>query len=94
VQVDRKVIESSLVSKGFVRHDTHHKYFYHEIEGQRTGIHTYTSHGSKYKTYRDPLLGRMKRELRLDSLGQVVDLCRCPITGDGYNEILRKKGQI
>jgi len=30
MQIDRREIESSLLSKGFVREDTHHRYFYHE----------------------------------------------------------------
>jgi hypothetical protein len=94
MQVDRRVIESSLPSKGFVREDDDHRYFYHEYEGQRTGAYTYTSHGSKYKTYDVGLLGMMKRQLRLDSIRQVVDLFECPISGDDFNQILKEKGLL
>lgn len=94
MQVERRAIESNLPTKGFVEHDTHHKYFYHEYKGLRTGSYTYTSRGSKYKSYGIPLLKRMKKELRLDGIRQVVDLFECPITGDDYNQILKNKGII
>lgn len=94
MQVDRRVIESSLPSKGFVREDDDHRYFYHEYEGERTGVCTYTSHGSKYKTYGAELLGMMKKQLRLDSIRQVVDLFECPTSGEDYNLILKEKGLL
>jgi len=94
MQIERRRIESSLVSKGLVREDTHHKYFYHEYQGKRTGISTYTSHGSKYKTYTDPLLNRMRKRLKLDTVSQIYNLFVCPMTGDDYNQILKDKGSI
>ena len=94
VQVDRTAIESSLRGKGFVGEDSHHRYFYHEVEGKRTGISTHTSHGSQFKTYEDNLLKQMRKQLRLDTLRQLRDLLECPMTEDDYNDILRKKGLI
>lgn len=94
MQVDRKVIEGALPRKGFVQEDTHHRYFYHEYKGKRTGAYTYTSRGSKYKSYGVTLLKRMRAELRLDSTGQVADLCNCPMSRDQYNEHLREKGLL
>lgn len=94
MQVDRKKIESSLPSKGFVIDKTHHKYFYHEYQGKRSGAYTYTSRGSKYKSYGESLLQRMKKELKLDTIQQVVDLINCPITEADYNQILKNKGII
>ncbi len=92
MQIDRDIIESSLSKKGFVREDSHHRYFYHEYEGKRTGLYTYTSHGSKHKTYPEALLKQMKKQLRLDRLKQVEELFLCPINGEGYNQILKEKG--
>ncbi len=94
MQIDRREIESSLLSKGFVREDTHHRYFYHKYKGKRTGIYTYTLRGKKYKTYITPLLQRMKKELRLDTIKQVIDLYKCPISKEDYNNILKEKGII
>jgi hypothetical protein len=94
MQLDRSRIENALAGKGFVREDTHHRYFYHEHQGKRTGIHTYTSHGSAFKTYGDPLLRSMRHQLRLDSVAQLADLVNCPMSRDGYNEHLRGKGLL
>jgi hypothetical protein len=95
VQIDRSQIEAALRRKGFVEdRQSKHRYFYHEHKGKRTGAYAYTSHGSKFKVYGVELLNRMKRELRLDSLGQVGDLCLCPMSADDYNDVLRNKGVI
>ena len=94
MQVDRRKIEDALLKKGFVREDSHHRYFYHVFEGKRTGAYTYTSHGTSYKTYGDPLLKRMKQELRLDTLKETIDLLKCPMSGEDYNDRLRGKGTI
>jgi hypothetical protein len=92
MQVDKRTIESSLAKKGFIREETsHHTYFYHEYNGKRTGITTYTSHGNKIKTYSNPLLSMMKRQLKLDNLNQVNDLFKCPISQEQYNQILKDK---
>ena len=96
MQLDRRAIESSLARKGFAEDRTRdHRYFHHEYGGKRTAIYTYTSHGSaKYKTYADPLLNRMKKELKLDSVAQLADLVNCPMSRDGYNEHLKGKGLL
>ena len=94
MQVDRSRIESALATKGFVREDTHHRYFYHEHKGKRTGVYTYTSHGSKYKTYPDALLRSMRNQLRLDTTAQLADLVNCPMSQYAYNEHLRGKGLL
>lgn len=92
MQVDKRKIESSLVKKGFIRDEaTHHTYFYHEYNGKRTGISTYTSRGDKIKTYGNSLLSMMKRQLKLDNLHQVIDLFKCPISEEEYNQILEEK---
>lgn len=93
MQIERRIIESNLPSKGFVKDDsTHHKYFYHEYQGKRTGAYTYTSHGSGYKTYTINLIKRMKTHLYLKSNREVFDLCTCPIDGEEYNQKLIAKG--
>lgn len=95
MQIDRRKIESSLSKKGFVREDdSHHRYFKHEYQGKRTGAYACTSHGGskKYKAYSEPFFRMMKRHLFLDRVKQVEELFLCPIDGDDYNQILRKKG--
>ena len=92
--IDKRQIESSLKKKGFAVEYSHHRYFYHEINGKRTGIATYTSHGSKPKEYDDNLLRMMKKQMKLDSIGQVRELLLCPMSGDDYNRKLKEKGII
>jgi len=94
MQIDRDIIESSLPTKGFVRQDSSHRYFYHEYHGKRTGAYTYTSHGSKYKAYSDSLFKVMRKQLRLDRVGEVTSLFLCPMDGESYNQILRAKGLL
>ena len=91
--IERDIIESSLITKGFTKDVSgDHRYFHHEIEGKKTGISTYTSHGSgKYKTYGDDLLRLMKKQLRLDSMRQVKDLLECPMKKNEYILILKEK---
>lgn len=90
--IERKQIEASLRKKGFVQEGGDHRYFYHEVDGRRTGAYAFTSRGTGHKTYTDNLLGAMKKELRLNLLNQVKRLLECPMGGEEYNEILKQKG--
>ncbi len=95
MQIDKRTIESNLPSKGFVKEDgTHHRYFHHEYNGKRTGVYTYTSHGSKPKTYSDNLIRMMKTQLKLNKNKEVFDLCTCPIDREKYNQLLIKNGTL
>ena len=91
MQVDKRKIELSLTKKGFIKEEAHHTYFYHEYNGKKTGIYTYTSHGSKSKVCGNPLLSMMKKQLKLDILHQVVDLFKYPMSEKEYNQILKDK---
>ncbi len=93
-RIDRVTIEQSLLRKGFVLEETHHRYYYHEFKCKRTRANTYVSTGSNYKTYDDALMKRMKKELCLDTLQEVRRLLHCEMDGEEYNEILRSKGLI
>lgn len=91
MSIERKQIESALRKKGFVEEGGDHKYFYHEVDGKRTGAYTKVSRGTGYKDYGIHLLKAMKMQLRLDTLEQVKRLLECPMDADEYNGILRKK---
>ncbi len=91
MQIDRKLIEASLKKKGFVEEGGDHRYFLHQ-HGKRTGVTTFTSHGSGYKTYGITLLKRMRIQLRLDSMLQTRRLLECPMDADEYNAVLKEKG--
>ena len=94
MQIPRDQIESSLCAKGFIEERAgDHRRFHHVYKGKRTGISTKTSHGSrKYKDYQDPLLGKIKGHLKLDSKEELRDFLLCPMSAEEYNEKLRFKG--
>ncbi|MBI2119171.1 MAG: hypothetical protein HYT97_06045 [Elusimicrobia bacterium] len=92
-QINRSEIESSLKRKGFEEENTHHRYFYYYSNGKRTQISTYTSHGSKYKVYGDPLLDMVKKQLKLTK-SQLINLIECPLTQAEYDKFLREQGYI
>ena len=94
MQVARRDIESALEKKGFDKDvSPPHRYFHLEYKGKKTGIYTYTSHGSKYKVYQDPGINRIKKQLHLDK-SQFIDLVSCPIDGEKYIQILKTEGCI
>ena len=94
MQLQRQKIEKALAKKGFVRKNSHHRYFHLVVEGKDTGIFTYTSHGTAYQTYKESLLRSMKVQLKLASLGQLKDLIDCPISSGQYVELLARKGVL
>ena len=93
MQIDKKKIERGLKKKGFRAEPASHMYFYFYYKGKQSSISTYTSHGSsKYKVYGDTLLALMKKQLELDTVQDLADLIRCPMTEAKYIEILKSKG--
>ena len=81
------------MNKGFRKKDsTHHIYFHHEFNGKETGPYTYVSHSKQKKDISEKLLLSMKKQLRLDSISQTVELLKCPMSEETYNSILRDKG--
>lgn len=93
-QIDKVKIERALLKKGFVQDDAHHHYFIHKFNGKETGVYTYTSMGSNYKTYGNELLSKMKKQLRLDTMQEVRNLLQCPMGAEEYNQKLKSKNLI
>ena len=82
-------IQQGLRKKGFVAENKHHQLYRLELEGEITSIRTMISHGSKKKDYGEELISRMRRQLKLDTKSQLVDLVKCPMTFDEYVAHLR-----
>ena len=90
--VELKTVEKSLRKKGFVEEERgKHCYFYHELNGKRTGFYTYVSRGTAFKTIDDSLLKSMKAQLGLDSSSEAKRLLECPMSGDDYVRFLQEK---
>jgi len=89
MKVDRTEIVKNLPKKGFRKEKTgHHIYFYHEYKGRETGAYTYISHSAKQKDVSGDILLSMRKQLRLNSTKEAVDLIRCPMDEQGFNRVL------
>ena len=93
MKVSKAEVEKGLSKKGFRKEkSSHHIYFHHEYEGVETGVNTYISHSSKQKDIAGDLLSSMKKQLKLDSTKDAVDLIKCPMDKEQYEKILIDKG--
>ena len=89
MKTDRTKLERNLPKKGFRKEKSErHIYFYHEFEGKETGISTHISHSRKLKDISGDLLTCMRKQLRLNSNRQVVNLVNCPMDKKAYNSIV------
>jgi len=92
MKVERKNICKNLPKKGFEVEEAHHIYFHYHYDGKDTGVYTYISHSTKHKDYSGRLMTEIRKQLRLDSNQDVVDLVNCPMDEETYQRILREKG--
>ena len=89
MKVARAEISRNLPKKGFRKVKSgHHIYFYHEYKGMETGAYTYISHSAKQKDISGDLLLSIRKQLRLESAREAVDLIKCPIDKEEFNRIL------
>lgn len=95
MKVKRSDIYKNLPKKGFVKNPSgDHIYFHHKINDRSTGIYTKISHTKKLQDYSKGLLTAIRKQLKLNTNSQVVDLAECPLDGDEYNQILIENGSI
>lgn len=85
-------IEQGLLAKGFRYQDNDHRYLRFYVVGKATTIRTMLSHGSG--DYGRDLMGVVKRQLRLRTPLDLVDLVRCRMSQAAYEAQLREQGII
>lgn len=86
--LDRKDIEASLEKKGFAAVEGDHTfYIYWTTSGLKTSVFTKTSHGSRYKTLSDALVGQMARQCKMTT-GQFKNFVKCTLSREAYEAIL------
>ena len=88
MKVTRAAISRNLLKKGFRKESGHHIYFYHEYKGMETGAYTYISHSAKQKDVSGDLLLSVRKQLKLETAREAVDLINCPIDKEEFNRIL------
>jgi len=86
-----KDIEIALSKKGFRIHNSHHKLYRYYDGEEKTGIHTFISHG--IKEYGDCLLTKMRKQLQL-SKEEFADLIECPMKEEKLHEIYSERELI
>jgi len=86
-----RAIESALSKKGFRKKESHHKKYTLYVNGKRTSIYTFVSHGTK--DYGDNLLNKMKNQLYI-SRKELNDLIDCPLKHEDLIRILAGKNKI
>lgn len=86
-----RIIENSLINKGFKMKASHHKKYTLYINGKRTSIYTFISHG--IKEYGDYLLNKMKKQLYISS-EELDKLIECPLKKEDLIKILNEKNLI
>jgi predicted RNA binding protein YcfA (HicA-like mRNA interferase family) len=92
--LERSDIEAALEKKGFARSKGDHRFFtYYTIAGIKTSVWTKTSHGTKYKTIDDGLVGKMAKQCGLTS-PQFKQLIDCPLGRKEYESIVIDSGRI
>ena len=90
--LERKLIESSLTTKGFkFGSGDHNFYIYYSISGNKSGVRTKTSHS--HRELSDGLVSTMARQCRLTS-SDFKDLVNCPLSRAAYEEKLKAQNLV
>jgi hypothetical protein len=90
--VEREQVVSALTSKGFVLEERDHIFLFLRVDGRKTGIYTYVSRGKSHRVLSDDILTFMKKQLRLDTKRQLLELVECPMDLAAYIALLRARG--
>ena len=94
-KIPTKDLISGLQKKGFEYTSTGrqpHEKLRLFVNGKKTGISVPISRSSKIKEYGSDLINIVKRELKLETSKQVVDLVDCPLSYGDYLNILSRNG--
>ena len=85
-------MRSGLTAKGFreKRGGDHYRLVYYDGE-QPTEVWTKISHHSTF-IYRDKMLGKVQKQIRLSSQDELIALVDCPMKEERYRVILREQG--
>ncbi|HET6453040.1 MAG TPA: hypothetical protein VFI02_01425 [Armatimonadota bacterium] len=94
--ISRQEMVRSLEGKGFVLsdRDQDHDYYYFYHKGKRTVARTKVSRGTKFRDYNDEMFRLMRSSLKLNTIGEVRDLLKCPLSQGAYADLLKGKGAL
>jgi hypothetical protein len=84
-------IVAALLRKGFVEERRDHKYFLFHVDGKKTSVFTFISHGEREAN--DWLLGQIARQLSLTKR-EMLRFIECPLSEAEYQDLLIDRGRI
>lgn len=88
-------IEKALLKKGFIKEsDSHHNYYYLTVDGKKTDLYTYLSHGKTSKDYGKNLMNKVKLQLRFTDSKKAELFLDCPMTEAQYIKMLKDADAI
>jgi hypothetical protein len=85
-------MEATLSTKGFRRDNDHHRMYWLYVNGKKTSVRTYFSHG--LKEYDRNLLGCIQKQLRLATFDELNRLLDCPMRYEDYLGLLASRGHL
>ena len=90
-----KDIAGPLRKKGFLEKagGSHHAQYYLLVQGKKTHIKTYLSHG-KGMEYSSGLMKAVKKQLCFKEDADAERFLDCPMSGEEYVALLRKQGDL
>jgi hypothetical protein len=80
-----------LLQKGFVQDESHHTMLRLAVNGRKTRIHTWFSHGRRKAD--DWLISQIAREMRL-SRRELLAFLECAIGGEQYAQLMVERGHV
>ncbi|MFC0513842.1 hypothetical protein ACFFGT_06515 [Mucilaginibacter angelicae] len=88
-------IEKALLKKGFVKDgESHHRYYYLVVDGKKTDLYTYLSHGKNSVDYGPKLMGKVKNQLRFTDSNKAELFLDCPMSKEQYIDMLKESDVI
>lgn len=90
-----KDIAAPLLQKGFiVKTSGHHAQYYLRVDGKKTHIKTYLSHGKGSMEYSTSLMKAVKKQLCFRDDRDAERFLDCPMKEEEYLALLRKQGDL
>jgi hypothetical protein len=85
------LLTNALFRKGFEKVETHHTMLWFVVQGRRTSIHTWVSHG--HRKLDDRLLRLIGRELHL-SRAELFKFVECEMSYEDYRRRMVDEGYL
>ncbi len=90
-EIPASLLINALLRKGSEKSETHHTMLWFTVQGRRTSIHTWISHGQRKVD--DRLLRLVAKELHLSS-AELAKFVECELSYDDYLRRMITRGNV